>query len=410
MFPVTRNQKYDFAGQSYASVYPNLHRYPATMLPQIGIEILRELGIQSGKMLDPYCGSGSSFIAGLDQGVEEMFGFDINPLAILISQARFMRVNIDEARTVKISLRNDVFEFVKDEIRLKDLPLPQYFNVNFWFSPSVLQQLSVLRHFLQAIENEAIRRLFWVAFSETLRECSLTRNDEFKLYRMKAEDVLRFNPDALGVFFEKLNRVLDIYEHCYLPKLNGAKIAVDYKEFPKKENYFDMVLTSPPYGDSRTTVAYGQFSHFANEWMGISHARKIDQMLMGGKTVKHLYSNGIIADSVREIAAQDSKRSLEVSAFYFDLADSIRNVANDVKPGGKAIYVVGNRRVKGVQLPTDQFIAEQFCANGFGHLFTYERQISNKVMPAKNSPTNQTGVKMGTMTQEFIVVCEKKSH
>jgi hypothetical protein len=61
-----------------------------------------------------------------------------------------------------------------------------------------------------------------------------------------------------------------------------------------------------------------------------------------------------------------------------------------------------------VQLPTDQFIAEQFCANGFGHLVTYERQISNKVMPSKNSPTNQTGVKMGTMTQEFIVVCEKK--
>lgn len=408
MFPVTRNQKYDFAGQSYASVYPNLHRYPATMLPQIGIEILRELGIQSGKMLDPYCGSGSSFIAGLDQGVQEMFGFDINPLAILISQARFTHINMDEARQTKMSLRNDVFEFVKDEERLKDLPLPQYFNVNFWFSPNVLQQLTVLRHFLQAIENEAIRRLFWVAFSETLRECSLTRNDEFKLYRMKAEDALRFNPDALGVFFEKLNRVLDIYEHCYLPKLNGAKIAVDYKEFPKKENYFDVVLTSPPYGDSRTTVAYGQFSHFANEWMGISHARKIDQMLMGGKTGKYLYSNGIIADSVREIAAQDAKRGLEVSAFYFDLADSIRNVAHSVRPGGKAIYVVGNRRVKGVQLPTDQFIAEQFCANGFGHLITYERQISNKVMPAQNSPTNQTGVKMGTMTQEFIVVCEKR--
>jgi len=27
-----------------------------------------------------------------------------------------------------------------------------------------------------------------------------------------------------------------------------------------------MVVTSPPYGDSRTTVAYGQFSRWANEW------------------------------------------------------------------------------------------------------------------------------------------------
>ena len=42
-YQVIRNEKYDFAGQSYSAVYPNLHKYPATMLPQIGIEILKEL-------------------------------------------------------------------------------------------------------------------------------------------------------------------------------------------------------------------------------------------------------------------------------------------------------------------------------------------------------------------------------
>ena len=31
------NPKYDFLGQSYASMYPNLHKYSATMLPQIGL-------------------------------------------------------------------------------------------------------------------------------------------------------------------------------------------------------------------------------------------------------------------------------------------------------------------------------------------------------------------------------------
>lgn len=34
--------KYDFLGQSYASMYPNLYKYPATMLPQIGYELLKE--------------------------------------------------------------------------------------------------------------------------------------------------------------------------------------------------------------------------------------------------------------------------------------------------------------------------------------------------------------------------------
>src|SRR5215510_12040955 len=93
MYPVVRNEKYDFIEQSYASVYPNLHKYPATMLPQIGIEILRELNMPAGgTLLDPYCGSGSSFACGLECGFNEMYGFDINPLAILISKVKFTKI------------------------------------------------------------------------------------------------------------------------------------------------------------------------------------------------------------------------------------------------------------------------------------------------------------------------------
>ena len=50
---------------------------------------------------------------------------------------------------------------------------------------------------------------------------------------------------------------------------------------------FDIILTSPPYGDSRTTVAYGQFSTFINEWLGFKEARKLDKQLLGGKVDKN---------------------------------------------------------------------------------------------------------------------------
>ena len=46
-YQVVRNKKYDYAGQSYSGAYPNLHKYPATMLPQIGIDILKELDRKS---------------------------------------------------------------------------------------------------------------------------------------------------------------------------------------------------------------------------------------------------------------------------------------------------------------------------------------------------------------------------
>ena len=45
--------------------------------------------------------------------------------------------------------------------------------------------------------------------------------------------------------------------------------------------------------------------------------------------------------------------------------------------------------------------------NGFTHLFTYERAISNKAMPSRNSPSNETGKTVNNMLFEYIVVCEK---
>jgi hypothetical protein len=98
---------------------------------------------------------------------------------------------------------------------------------------------------------------------------------------------------------------------------------------------------------------------------------------------------------------------LEVSAFYNDLDNSIQRVAKSVCKGGKSIYVVGNRTVKNIQLPTDQFIAEKFEQNGFRHLTTYKRALSNKSMPSKNSPTNKTGKTVNTMLWEYVVICEK---
>ncbi|MFZ6038769.1 MAG: modification methylase [Bacteroidota bacterium] len=405
-YKVIRNEKYDFIGQSYATSYPNLHKYPATMIPQIGIELFKELDIKSGKLLDPYCGSGSSFTVGLDRGLSEMYGFDINPLAVLISRAKFTRVDIEKVKAIRQRLRNRIYEFVKIEENLKEIEIPQYYNIDFWFSKVVLQNLSVLKNFVDKIQVD-IRRLFLVPLSETIRECSYTRNHEFKLYRIKPEEIIQFNPDVFGVYFDKLNKVIDIYETHYLPKLNGAKIDISYSKFPKKENEFDVVLTSPPYGDSFTTVAYGQFSMFSNQWFGIKYARQIDSMLMGGSSVKEIYPNSIITDYINEVSKQSKRRALEVSSFYYDLDKSIKDVANSVKKKGKVIYVVGNRRVKDVQLPTDQFVAEKFEDYGFKHIITYERLLGNKAMPSQNSPSNKVGQRKGTMTKEYIVICEK---
>jgi len=406
---VERNKKYDYTGQSYATLYPNLHRYPASMIPQIGIDILKELNISGGKMLDPYCGSGSSFVCGLECGIKKMTGFDINPLAVLISKAKFTRLDIKEIDFVYQELRNNIFEMSKYENKINEIKSPEITNIKYWFSESVIINLTIIMHCIYRIKNKDIQTLFLVPFSETVRECSYTRNNEFKLYRMKPEEIISFNPDVINYYFKKLSDVIQNYKLYYLPKINKeVTVKIHSEKFNSKTEKYDVVLTSPPYGDSRTTVAYGQFSTLSNEWLGINTARKIDSMLMGGKRTNEIIKEGCIAEPILKINKVDKKRALEVSSFYFDLAESIRDVSYNINKKGKIIYIVGNRTVKSIPLPTDQFIAEKFEENGFKHLITYKRALSNKAMPSKNSPTNIVGKTVNTMLYEYIVICEKE--
>jgi DNA modification methylase len=409
MYKVIREPKYDFIGQSYASSYPNLHKYPATMIPHLGIELFKDLEIKTNaKLLDPYCGSGSSFVVGLEAGIKQIYGNDINPLATLISKAKFTKLNIDLVKYEQRKIRESVFEKLKDENYINNAIIPNITNVNYWFSTPILANLSVIKHFIDEIKDNGIKQLFLVPFSETVRECSYTRNNEFKLYRIKSDEIQYFNPDVTGVFFLKLAKVIDIYEKYYFPLiLSNAEIVIENSAFTPTPNFYDVVLTSPPYGDSKTTVAYGQFSCLSNEWLGFVSARQIDNMLMGGKKTKKIYEKGIISDCIKKIESTDNNRALEVSSFYFDLDTSIKNVAKSIKKNGTAIYIVGNRRVKDTQLLTDQFVAEKFEENGFEHFVTYERALTSKAMPLRNSPTNKIGATKGTMTQEFIVICKK---
>lgn len=164
---------------------------------------------------------------------------------------------------------------------------------------------------------------------------------------------------------------------------------------------------------SKTTVAYGQFSRLANEWLEFNNPKKLDSMLMGGKKAKESFRFGFqlldnILDKIRQNDRNTGKtRELEVVSFYKDYKSSINNISKVVKKNGIVCYVVGNRRVNNIELPTDEITKFFFEENGFKHIETIVRNIPNKRMPLKTSPSNQSGKTVRTMKQEYIVVMKK---
>lgn len=131
---------------------------------------------------------------------------------------------------------------------------------------------------------------------------------------------------------------------------------------------------------------------------------------MGGQRSKEVLTDSPVSSAIEKIRGVDEKRACEVSAFYIDLERSINSVAQVLSPNATICYVVGNRRVKGVVLPTDAFIVSAFRQHGFRHKATIVRNIPNKRMPKKNSPTNIAGETSTTRHEENIVVCQRTTH
>ena len=122
---------------------------------------------------------------------------------------------------------------------------------------------------------------------------------------------------------------------------------------------------------------------------------------LNSKTLKESLDN--ILENPKNV-----ERAGDVYSFYKDLEKSIETITKKCKLNSYQFWVVGNRTVKKENLKTSQIIIEMGEHYGLKHVHTIARNIPNKVMPSLNSPTNEVGQKVTTMTNEHILVLRKE--
>ena len=385
------------------------------MIPQVAGRLIETYGKNKKILFDPYCGTGTSLVEANLRGIKAI-GTDLNPLARLIAKTKTTPIEKKKLDSSFNDFNDKFFQYRFGINKIDSIVLPTFKNIDYWFTKDVQEKLALLKEFIRNIEDFPVRQFYKVAFSETVRDSSLTKNGEFKLFRMKPKQRENFYPDVFGIMESKLSRnIKGLYSLMSKNEFIADSKIYSFntvEEIPNKiiENEsVDIVVTSPPYGDSRTTVAYGQYSRLANQWMGYEEASKLDNELMGGKKINpnSQFNSNTLNEKIDAIASKDGKRVKDVVSFYVDYQKSIKNISKVVKKGGFASYIVGNRRVKDETLPTDEITREFFEDNGFKHIDTLVRNIPHKRMPARNSPTNVVGKLSTTMNHEYIVVMQK---
>lgn len=407
---------WDFANVDTKEWTHGYHSYPAMMIPQVArrlITLIRDHQPNIQTLFDPFMGSGTSLVEGLLQGLA-VTGSDLNPLSRLLTRAKTTAYDPEDLESAL-----DRIDRYLDCLEISEADWPHFANLTFWFKESVIAELTRIKRTLETVVPKDLQPFFWVAFSDTVRWVSNSRNAEFKLYRLDAARLAAWNPDVRATFRKVLTRNLAgnarLVERRPLPPVSlHAYNAMDLSALP--DNAFDLMVTSPPYGDSRTTVAYGQFSRLSLQWLNLADGaespapNKLDQALLGGQAATDLRSllpSSVLTKAVSKVAQKDANRAREVLSFYQDLDQTLREIARVIRPGGYQCWVVGNRTVKNVQLLTDQIIIQLSARYGLDPVITFTRAIPNKRMPKENSPTNEAGQKVTTMNGEQIFILRK---
>ncbi len=429
---VTEEEDWTFADADTQYMTHGLHPYPARMIPQIARRLIMRYTKPGPDtvILDPFAGSGGVLVeASLKLGSEmtpgelgarRSYGIDINPLAILLAKAKTTPI---EPTTLK-AIAETLLRKVKDGIdnyengRLKVSP-PHFFNIDFWFKPKVKYRLQIIRETIASLDcSDDIKTLLKTFFSKTVRESSNTRPREFKLFRIAEEELKKHKPDVYEIFRRNVEKGLTSMEQYYgaCDKSEWARPKILDEDtrnetgIPKET--VNLVATSPPYGDSRTTVAYGQFSRLSMQWLDVDGRRSnsVDKRSLGGvrtKTLQHNLSSPSLSIALERISSQDEERAKDVLSYFIDLNKCLREINRIMSQQGRVCIVIGNRSVKSVRIPTDQIIIELGDELGLAHDTTYKRRIPMKRMPWENSPSNIPGGKAPTIHHESIVVLKK---
>ncbi len=403
--------EWDFKNYNPNIYSHGFHQYPAKFIPQLARKLLRVFTDENSVVLDNFMGSGTTLIESMLLSIKSAIGIELNPFACFMAKVKTTPINPEILRRVFFIIKNEYHQ-------IKNFRIHNFYNIEFWFKPQQINDLSKLREIIFHIEDTDTRDFFLLCMSEVVRRVSLTNHNGFKLHRDKGKIKDDFNPDVFWHFENVSQRNISLMQEFYYKAINSNTIVqIILGDSRKKQNIesnsIDFILTSPPYGDSRTTVAYGQFSRLSWQWiMNDSNIYKLDENLLGGK-VKISKGKEILEYSetlklqYESIKSKDPKRAEEVLSFYIDLFDSLQTAYEYLKKDKYFVLVTGNRTVKGVFLRTDLIISELSKNINFRTEKILYRNIINKRMPLKNSPTNIKGECSNTMLKENLIFLRK---
>ncbi|HPB47631.1 MAG TPA: hypothetical protein PLX16_03335 [Exilispira sp.] len=373
----------------------NYHRYPAKFIPQLVEKLIDEYIICSEAHInDPFFGCGTTIITGISRGFK-VSGTDINKIAYLITKVKstpiepeYLEKKINNLLSeLKILISPQITFFVDNFEPL--IPQKNLDRIDYWFSEENKIELGIILRVIYNEEDENIRNFFLVAFSHILKSCSIwlqgstkpTRDfnkktsrpfDTFRRHLIKMQ---HGNNDFYHIvhknIMENINQYLNI------------KIG-DAKKQPLDDETADLIITSSPYV---TSYEYADIHQLSTIWLDLADDLKEYKKEFIGSSYKkndnRVLKSLIAKDIVEKMEQKSKKMAKEIEAFFIDMQDVFDEGFRILKKGGRCCYVIGDTKLKGIDILNAEVFAESLQYSGFKFDRLIKREIPSKILPQK---------------------------
>ncbi|HEY2734180.1 MAG TPA: DNA methyltransferase [Polyangiales bacterium] len=246
------------------------HSYPARLHPDTARRLIEGLSPADGRVLDPFCGSGTVLVEARICG-RRAFGVDANPLAVELATLKSGGASEQFADELVASAAAVVVH--ANERRLGKLgPTRRYGSADREiFDPHVLLELDGLRDGIRKIEAPEARRALLLVLSAALTKVSKRQGDTAQRLAPK-----RIAGGFTIRFFEAKAKELAQRLHDFSALLSKAtplaKCAVgDARDLSLiRPGSIDLIVSSPPYPG-----VYDYFDHheLRLRWLGLDEQK-----------------------------------------------------------------------------------------------------------------------------------------
>lgn len=131
----------------------------------------------------------------------------------------------------------------------------------------------------------------------------------------------------------------------------------DARRIPAVENSIDLVITSPPYLNA---IDYFRCSKFSLVWMGhtIASLRKLRSESIGTEVGRTLDNDPVMLRAIKRLKLEGlTNRKINlVQAYADDMRKALHEVYRVLKPGGSAVYVIGDNEIGGVYIKNSELL------------------------------------------------------